>query len=416
MELITNNSQLRSTFERLARDYKEWYWAVAWASPDDFMYHFLDDQSAKKFIIVGLDRTGTHPDFLKKFPESSSIKFISKEQTCKNLFHPKIYLFWNSDQDWTCIIGSANFTKSAFSTNEEACVYISSNKNNTNFGSETRKYIFEKWQIGFNPSQKQIAEYEKKWRRQPNIEDEMRDMNSGVKDVLRMNWSDYYEYVRNEGDKRIRIGHVEERIKLLEIAHQWFKEIDPLTNMNFDNRRRLFGLIDPKDSSGHRQDWGAWGRLRNTFEPTLRDNFQLLDSVIKYIPVNGKVHEHHYSEFVNALIKLETDLHSIQRSRGDPKRWSMKLATASRLLVYKRPDTFVSINGKIDASKMYKELRIDPRKLTIENYWHRLIEPVHESKWWNSKPLITDSTVLAVWKARAAFLDSIYYERDKVTG
>lgn len=40
------------------------------------------------------------------------------------VFHPKLYLFESSDQDWSCLIGSASFGAAVFSTNTEACLLL----------------------------------------------------------------------------------------------------------------------------------------------------------------------------------------------------------------------------------------------------------------------------------------------------
>ncbi len=41
------------------------------------------------------------------------------------VFHPKLYLFENDPKEWECIIGSPNFTKSAFEDNSETAMLIS---------------------------------------------------------------------------------------------------------------------------------------------------------------------------------------------------------------------------------------------------------------------------------------------------
>ena len=81
-------------------------------------------------MVVGTHFYQTHPDFMKEFIDSRQVKFILKPN---GIYHPKAYLFENTKSDWECLIGSANFTNSALSKNDEIVIHICS----TDVGSQS---------------------------------------------------------------------------------------------------------------------------------------------------------------------------------------------------------------------------------------------------------------------------------------
>ena len=100
-------------------DYKEYYWAVAWATTNDQMKILTRRKKRIKKIIFGTHFYQTHPDVLEVFAHSESVRF---NFDTSSVFHPKLYLFYNSDNDWACILGSPNFTYSALTKNDEVAV------------------------------------------------------------------------------------------------------------------------------------------------------------------------------------------------------------------------------------------------------------------------------------------------------
>jgi hypothetical protein len=84
-----------------------------------------------------------------------------------------------------------------------------------------------------------------------------------------------------------------------------------------------------------------------------------------------------------------------------------EFAAATRLLAMKRPDTFVCLDarnkvGLCDAFGI-------SRNVGYEAYWDSLIERIKNSTWWHD-PAPRIGIEREVWEARAAFLDSIFYD------
>jgi hypothetical protein len=83
-----------------------------------------------------------------------------------------------------------------------------------------------------------------------------------------------------------------------------------------------------------------------------------------------------------------------------------RVATASRLLAMKRPDSFVCVN-KGNKVGIAKALAFAPTTLSLNNYWERIVEPLRASLWYNeTEPSSRDREL---WEYRAAMLDAIYY-------
>jgi hypothetical protein len=59
--------------------------------------------------------------------------------------------------------------------------------------------------------------------------------------------------------------------------------------------------------------------------------------------------------------------------------------------------------------KLAKDVGIVKAGLDYERYWEEIVLRLMESPWWQA-PEPTNATEKAVWQARAAMLDAIFYE------
>ena len=124
MEVITKASKIDETLVNLMKRYNEYYIATAWASlGSKASNELLKNVDRIKQMIVGTHFYQTHPAFIEKFVDSDQVKFILKTN---GIYHPKVYLFVNKEDDWECVIGSANFTMSALTKNCEIVAHLKS--------------------------------------------------------------------------------------------------------------------------------------------------------------------------------------------------------------------------------------------------------------------------------------------------
>lgn len=113
MRLLTTSASLEKAFGQLLARYQQLSFAVAWASHNFPGYNeLLKHQRKIRQGIVGIHFYQTHPSFIEHFLSDERVKFM---KVSSELFHPKFYLFETPGKDWSCLIGSANFTGAAFS-------------------------------------------------------------------------------------------------------------------------------------------------------------------------------------------------------------------------------------------------------------------------------------------------------------
>ena len=82
------------------------------------------------------------------------------------------------------------------------------------------------------------------------------------------------------------------------------------------------------------------------------------------------------------------------------------VATASKMLAMKRPDTFLCV-CKPNITSASEELGFARTTLSLENYWDRVVGVIRLADWYNAeKPDGIDSDL---WECRVAMLDAILY-------
>jgi phosphatidylserine/phosphatidylglycerophosphate/cardiolipin synthase-like enzyme len=161
MKILSDPKMLSREFTRLMKSYNSYYWSIAWADFDFEHSNLLEKFSSRvKRISVGLTFYGTNVKFLRKFKSHAGVNFVTD---ISGTYHPKVYLFENSSTDYEILIGSANFTKSAFLKNTEFCILIkSSDKNAGNTYRQTIDFINKQWDKGEVIDETFISNYSRK--------------------------------------------------------------------------------------------------------------------------------------------------------------------------------------------------------------------------------------------------------------
>jgi hypothetical protein len=206
-----------------------------------------------------------------------------------------------------------------------------------------------------------------------------------------MKWSDYYERVRAETDHAPHDHSMEGRLKVIRAVadllarHRRFQDID------LDGRLRIAGLAT---SDAVHYLWFGSMRGAGKFWQAVNGNDENLSLALDAIPFEGEVSREMYQRFIERYRKAFPD------GRDG-------IATATRLLAMKRPDTFVCLDAR------NKEGLCDAfgigRSVSYEVYWDSIIGRVMDSAWWCA-PTPRPGVEREVWEARAAFLDSLFYD------
>lgn len=345
--------------------------------------------------VIGTHFYQTHPDVLDQFVDSTKVKFILQPD---GVFHPKVYLFW-SPEAWEVIIGSPNLTVGALSKNFELSVLITSNDGQAELKQEITDVIKGYWDEASTVGQAEADNYRRLWglktrdlKKVADLFGEKPATKPAVQSkVLPMDWASYLAEVKKD-----KIHGFKERLALINVISQHFKNNEHFNDMPLDVRKGIAGLPNKVI-----KNWGWFGSMKGamTFGGLINKEHEAFSLALDEIPLTGQVTKRHYDSYIAEYLKAY------------PNGWD-GLATATRLLAVKRPDVFLCVDAQ-NKRKLAEDVGIvRADQLDYERYWDEVVLRLMESPWWQS-PEPSDPTEKAVWNARAAMLDAIFYEEKK---
>lgn len=397
MQLLTSNTNLSSTLARLLRRCVRTRWAVAWASTHAPEFELLFQQRSKiSQLTVGTHFYQTHPDFIEAFIEHPNGQFILSPG---GVFHPKVYYFEHEQGRWDCIVGSANFTKAGFSCNIESGIWLSENDvGATELRSKLVSALDSYKTLGTQLSPENLQEYRTKWTAKQQLLRELSEVHSDMdasdgapesllrKPILTQSWSEYFATVRYDTEH-----NTEGRLLVLEEAARLFGKHGSFSHFGYDDRRGVAGFIRTNDF-----EWLWFGSMKGAgcFMQAVNQNNERLCDALDCIPQNGVVEEANFRGFIQGF-------ESAFRRSG--------IATATRLLAFKRPDYFVCLSSKNQA-ELHRAFNIRG-SITLSRYWPEVIEQIQDSPWWNSPEPNSEGLEQRIWRCRTAFLDVPFYSQ-----
>lgn len=403
MKIITSSKILQSEFNQLLDKYKTYYWATAWASNSSpFFNKLIENKNKIEKIVVGLHFYQTHPDFIKEFIDFKKVHFI---EIPDGTFHPKVYLFYNNDKDWKVILGSSNFTNSAFLKNVEVNVVISSFDIDRDINLLQLKNIIDKsYNEGKYFEELDYYNYLNVWK---NQQSKIKSLSGkyGSKGttpiplykvlVANRTWSEYMKKINLEGKETLN-----HRLFVLEYANEIFKQNKHFCDIEVEQRKFIAGIPNYLNNDGNIL-WGVFGSMKGAgiFKNRIIENDINISNALDQIPENGTITKIHYESFIENFQKafIGTQLENAKN-----------IGTATRLLAMKRPDTFVCLDNR-NKSELCRDFGIKQSEINFENYWDEIIQRIFDCNWWIN-PITRNKKEQRISKARAAFLDSIYYK------
>ena len=400
MKLITDSKTLEKHFLRLLDKYSKYYWLTAWASSKSTSFEKLVKNKQKiEKIIVGIHFYQTHPDFIETFLESKNVKYIKQPE---GTFHPKIFLFYNNDNDWEILVGSANFTKAAFTINTEISTLIKSTDiNASELLTQTLNIIDSTWKESKFFDTNELSDYRTIWKNfRPKINSlsgsygkktskrQKKNKPIYLVPVANMNWETFMNKVNDD-----QYHSLTARLKVLNIAKTLFWKVKSFSDLENEERKFIAGIPNtlPVDKD---VDWGYFGSMKGAgiYKNRIIENDKNISNALNEIPLSGQITKTHYLRFLKHYKKTFDGNY---------------LGTATRLLAMKRPDTFVCLDSK-NKSALCKDFEVVQLGLDYERYWDEIIKRIYDSNWWlNPKP--NNKIEKSVSDSRAAFLDSLYY-------
>ena len=383
---------MAETFEGLCDKYQHIEIAVAWAgNPKDSMVAKALKKHEKKIskMVVGLHFYQTSPAFIKQYLGNEKVRFMLDDTS--GVFHPKVYLFYNDCKDWTAIIGSSNFTYGGFAKNTEANVLIESDDSDKAFFSKTDSFIKGAWKKAKQMTTAELNEYEKCHKYQkPNLKSlsKVRHVKNGfdTTEMDLMTWDSYVSKVQHTDGFEYRIALLDEAHDIIS-NHKRFQDIDP------EVKKCLAGFRSTMSGGIEEIDWKWFGSnglgvYQNAFNTT-----DVFAKAIDMIPLEGEVTKQQFDAYCKVFLS----------------RWNNPLASATRLLCIKRPDTFVCVDTK-NKDRLCKSFGIPKNSLTLDTYWEKIVMRVREASWFNDEGSSHSPMVRKIKKYQVAMLDALYYE------
>lgn len=397
MKLLTVAAELEKEFKRLINQYEKFYWATAWASAGSPPFSALQNNREKiGKIVVGIHFYQTHPDFIEYFLNDRKVHFIQQPD---GTFHPKIYLFANNTKEWELIVGSANFTSAAFSGNTEASILMSQTDSDSNATyNEALSLVERTFSLGQGFNEMDLAKYRLVWKNQQekikSLSGQYASKGKNPRPIYEvpatnMSWEEFMGEIKKE-----KTHELKKRLRVIEVSKDLFLKANRFENLTSEERKFIAGIPNKLEVEGS-EDWGYFGSMqgRGDFKKNIILNDPNISKALDQIPLFGEITKQQYDNYIEYF------------SKAFPGNY---IATATRLLCMKRPDTFICFDSK-NRSNLCKAFRIVQSNMDYNRYWDDIIERICDSEWWlNPKP--KNEQERKVSEARAAFLDSLYYQ------
>lgn len=392
-------SQTQSTLIALVENCESMQWAVAWATENAVLEAAMKDSSKFEHFVVGTHMFQTQPEVLERAAVLAAAAVVPPTG---DLFHPKVYLFRNG-QRIRCVVGSPNLTKAAMSRNVEASVLLDGSLDDAAL-VELSRFVAEAWKGAEDISHEFLFRYRHQYAAKTAARKELikfADVRPPSKPNTKraphdMSWADYLVQVRSSSHPSAHL--FKERFGVLTKARALFATGIPYAKWNEDDRKLVAGTLGRKKSQQPGVDYGLFGSMgaSGTFANLVIEAPTGLSHALDFIPLMGAVTQDDYDRYCKAF-----------RAAFDQDGRVGGLPTATRLLAMKRPDAFVCIDSA-NRKDLCENFGVSPSTTNLENYWQRIIEPMHGDPWWRH-PQPSNAADAEIWLGRAALLDAIYY-------
>lgn len=407
MKFLATSHEINDTLCKLIKQCQSCQIAVAWASTGTKPFKQLRDHKDKiERMVVGTHFYQTDPAFVETFMQQANVRFVL---TTDGVFHPKLYHFRLHGDSWACIVGSPNFTAGGLGANEEVAMLITDGDYGADDAlDQISKAVSRYWKFASPITEKQLEAYRQAWHRKrrvlKNLAGKFGEPDGDSDDngkhpldvaILQMSWESYFDKVKSE---KTTLGHsMEARLKVIEAARQLFQNYEQFDSIPWEGRKKIAGLLVTREL-----DYRLFGSMLPTrqFKDAVNSNDERLtglSSALDAIPATGGVRRDDYLEYIS-------------RFRDTFPEGGAGLATATRLLAMKRPDTFVCVDDK-NKRELCRSFKIELKeKNKYVQYWDSIIERILQDAVWWSSPVPVNGDERLVWQARTAFLDSHYYK------
>lgn len=388
-EILTTTRSTRDALERL----------FAWATSVDMAYAWASTRAGKAAhwrcidiekigrAVIGTQFAQTEPWALRTLDaKPGRLKVVIGSQ---GTFHPKFAIGRRGGMV-RVLLGSSNFTTGGFDHNRELNVLLE--------GEDTDKGVrglldhFETlWRDAETMEPSWLADYEVAYHKRPDLSGLVprAALEPQTIDSLERTWDAYVALIRTQDRRYLPSGF---RLSLFDETNSYLAEFKRLeaafaryprfADMPDDLRKAAIGM---GESSGLLGTMRAAGYAKNV----VYDRPEEVGRVLDTLPLQGPV-------TIDAARQCAEELTAIH---------GFAIGVASRLLVAKRPDVFVSVNN----GSRRALARIFGRNITTVDHYVDVLKAVWSTSWFRSdRP--DDTPGQLIWDRRAAIIDAALYE------
>lgn len=394
-KVIIDLNELSNSFEDCCKRFSYVSFLTAWAG-DHEVVSCLDEYRTKIVrSVVGLHFYQTSPNFIKRFLDVENIHYIKKTAST-DIFHPKIYLFYNNSKEWRAFVGSSNLTGGGFSRNIECNVTLSSDEESCDVFNSFMTMIETCWNLSENMDEEYLEEYESRYGECVFSHEELtKPVNPSM---LGIDWNGYIDkLVQNEGCyNSINSDSIRTRIAVLKKAEDLFmtgKLVD------FADEASL-GIAGLSDECEGMVGWDFFGRTSRdkTFSRLFKNDKgyrRKIYRALENIPLHGEITRIMYENYMNAFVEATGKEHSI--------------TIFTRFLAMKRPDVFVCLTSKNE--EILEFLGWEQRTVSMHKYWEKVRMRAVETLWYNASSREIKKDETDIFKYKMAMLDALCYKR-----
>lgn len=394
-----SRAQTQATLVTLVEECDSMQWAVAWATENAVFEAAMKCSSKFQHFVVGTHMFQTQPEVLER---ATALEAAAVVPPTGDLFHPKVYLFRNGRRI-RCVVGSPNLTNAAMNLNVEASVLLDGSSDDAAL-AELSRFVADAWRDAEDISAEFLYRYRHQYAAKAAARETLTkfaDVRPPVKPNTKraphdMSWEDYLVQVRSSSHPSAHL--FKERLGVLAKARALFATGIPYAKWSEDDRKLVAGTLGRKKSQQPGVDYGLFGSMgaSGTFANLVIKASKGLSDALDFIPLMGAVTQNDYDRYCKAFI-----------AAFDQDGRVGGLPTATRLLAMKRPDAFVCIDSA-NRKDLCENFGVSPSTTSLENYWQRIIEPMHGDAWWRHRQPSNPADA-EIWLGRAALLDAIYY-------
>ena len=366
---------------------------VAWGTQSCPLHASLLANAAKvKLIRVGIDFMGTDPDFIQDWIEAAP-HVLRIVKLPSGVFHPKVYCFDKGDER-RILIGSSNLTGPAFGKNAETNVLVAGSPG----GLALTGVAALTTPVGRSPALGWLKRYRARWTRAQKAKrkaDAKVLALAGVDNAFDLAVG-FPDYVTKLSSASTDAGHgheVEDWLRSIKSIRSVLNVTDP-SAMDREQWRILAGTPKSAEIEGEAVDLRFFGWVRGSqAQRLLRQNTRkTLAKALAAIPASGEVTRQQFDTFSKAFVAAGFT--------------TSMLGTASRLLCVWRPDRFAPCNG--GSRGAFRDALQELPLSTLDDYFE-----AHRVLWklpWATADRPKDSVGGAIWDARVALLDVLFYD------